>query len=152
MLCMCWEVFLSVFCSYVQQVCSLKCLLTKKKKLQRFRFKGPHKTHKGVYLIAGQNMWCHYGITKPVTLLHYREQHNTPYVSTQAARVTATDRRNLLFKLLSYKHAASPRLCSLSSHPPSDCCGEVLLRDYPLLPPPTPHSSNTHTYTHSESL
>ncbi len=101
------------------------------------------RTRDGVYLIAGQNMWCHYGITKPVTLLHYRAQHNTPYASTQAARVTATDRRNLLFKLSSYKHAASLWLCPLSSHPPSDCCGEVFLREY--HPP-------THIYTHTHAV
>lgn len=96
-----------------------------------------------VYLIAGQNMWCHYGITKPVTPLHYRAQHNTPYASTQAARVTATDHRSPLFKPLSCKHTASLWLRCLSSRPPSDCCGEVFLREYP-----PPKHRHTHTNTH----
>lgn len=123
--------FLECLYSYVQYSCvsPLKCLLTQN--LRHSRFKGPPGTRDRVYLIAGQNMWCHCGITKPVTLLHYRAQHNTAYASTQAARVTATDRRNLLFKFLSCKHTASLWLCCLSSHRPSDCCGEVLLRDYP---------------------
>lgn len=88
-------------------------------------------------------MWCHCGLTQPVAVLHYRAQQNPQYGSTQAARVTAADRRNLLFKFLSYKHATSLWLSSLSSHPPSDCCGEVLLREY--------HQPFPDTNTYSES-
>lgn len=91
-------------------------------------------------------MWCHCGITQPVAVQHYGVQQNPRYGSTQAARVTAADRRNLLFKFLPCKHATSLWLSSLSSHPLSDCCGELLLREYHQPFPDT----NTYS-TRSES-
>ena len=140
------EGFFKCLCSYVQNVhvyplSDAFLLKTCGALLQRH----PRNWDR-VYLIAGQNMWCHYGITKPVTPLHYRAQHNTPYASTQAARVTATDHHSPLFKPLSCKHTASLWLHCLSSRPPSDCCGEVFFREY------HPPNIDTHTHKHTNAM
>lgn len=124
-------------CSFISP---LKCLQIQN--LRLFGIKAPPKNPRQSLF----DCWSKYVVSLwDNKAVHCKKLHNTPYASTQAARVTAADRHNLLFKLLSCKHAMSLWLCLLSSHLRSDCCGEVLLREYTPLPH---HPPNTLAASH----
>lgn len=109
--------------TYIPAMCSKRL---RSENLPRFLFKVPPETLDSVYFIAGPNMWCHYGITTPGTFCITESGRALIRIHTSRYGYS-----HWLFKLLSCKHAASPWLCSLSSHPPSDCCAEVIQRKYP---------------------
>lgn len=144
-LCTLWRVFWVFMLLCTASSCScvspLKCLLTPKP--AALSLQNPPKNPRQSLF----DCWSKYAVSPRDNkacnppALQSAAQHSVCIHTHKRLELQPPTAAAPLFKLRSCKHGASLRLCALSFGRPSDCCGEVFLREY--------HPRHVYTQTHT---